>query len=266
MTEKNENFPNALEAVVLVAALFLVEYLVGAALSDMRGWLEMDSNELGGMIMVLANGIVFTVVMQYKGLKYGDLFHASPSSISATMAVLLPAIVLTVPLLTLVGQLLVGLLVWLFPLSDSEAAMFGDMSSGRFGMVVVSCILAPVLEEMLFRGLILRSFLRQYSRWSAIIGSATLFGFAHMNLYQYVVALMLGIFLGWLYERTRSLLPSMALHAAYNTALTAEVLSGAADGQDGAGVNSSFTWALALVLGIAGIVMLRRLLLPAPNR
>jgi membrane protease YdiL (CAAX protease family) len=39
-----------------------------------------------------------------------------------------------------------------------------------------------VLEEMLFRGIVLRSFLLLYPRGAAIAGSAILFGFAHLNI------------------------------------------------------------------------------------
>jgi membrane protease YdiL (CAAX protease family) len=267
MVEKNENFPNGLEAVVLVAALLMAEYLVGAALYDMRGFLPMHPGDLGGTIMVLGNGIIFTIVMHYKGLNYRDLFHSSSSSMRATLLVLFPAISLTIPILLLTMSTLVGMMAWLFPLSPGEEAMFARMGSGNFGMVLTVCILGPVLEEMLFRGIILRSFLRQYSSWSAIIGSAVLFGFAHMNLYQYVVAVILGIFLGWLYERTKSLLPCIALHAAYNSAFTLLDFSGFNDTQDSLGVFSSFSWVVALFLGAAGMFVLRRvLLLPANSR
>jgi hypothetical protein len=70
MAEKNANFPNGFEAVLLVAALLMAEFLVGAALFDMRGFLSMNPEYLGGMIMVLGNGIIFTIVMHYKGLNY----------------------------------------------------------------------------------------------------------------------------------------------------------------------------------------------------
>ena len=41
-----------------------------------------------------------------------------------------------------------------------------------------------------------------------------------MNIYQFVVALVLGVLSGWLYERSRSLIPCIALHVSYNSALT----------------------------------------------
>ena len=60
-------------------------------------------------------------------------------------------------------------------------------------------------------GIILRSFLQQYERNYAILGSAVVFGFYHMNIYQLVGASLFGIVAGWLYERTRSLIPGIAI-------------------------------------------------------
>jgi membrane protease YdiL (CAAX protease family) len=204
--------------------------------------------------------------MHYKGLNYRDLFHSSPSSMTATIVVLVPAIVLTIPILILTLSMLVGIVASVFPMSRGEEAMFAEMASGNFGMVVAVCLLAPVLEEMLFRGIILRSFLRQYSRGTAILGSAALFGFAHMNLYQYIAAVCMGMFLGWLYERSKSLLPCIALHAAYNSAWFVLQLSGPIDTQGNFGMFSSFAWLVALLLGAAGTLMLRRILLVPANR
>lgn len=264
MAEKNANFPSGLEAFLLVVTLFIAEYLIGAALYDARGILSMEPRQLTGLIMVLGNGLVFTFVMQYKGLRYRELFHSSKSSGFATIVVLVPAIVMTIPAQLILDGFVQGLLVWLFPLSTWEEAWFKDMASGSFGMIVCVCLLAPVLEEMLFRGIILRSFLQQYSKWAAIVGSATLFGFAHMNIYQYVAALITGLFLGWLYERTRSLLPCIALHAGYNTSV---ILLGS-DGVTQKSIDSisSFSWIAALLLGLAGMFILRRCLIGPVER
>jgi membrane protease YdiL (CAAX protease family) len=88
-----------------------------------------------------------------------------------------------------------------------------------------------------------------------------------MNLYQYVVAVIMGIFLGWLYERTKSLLPCIALHAAYNLACTMLGSSGIKDSEGSFGTFSPFSWVVALLLGAVGMTVLRRvLLLPASSR
>ncbi len=216
MAQKNENFPNALEGFFLFLALLLAEFVVASVLFDMNGQLGMDPLDLNVLVLVIANGIIFTVVMEHKQLSYRELFHASPTSKRATLLVTAPAIALTIPALFLSLGSVTGWLAQVFPPSDWELAYFASLGSGSIAAVLLVCILAPVLEEMLFRGIVLRSFLQQYPKWTAIVGSATLFGFAHLNLYQFVCALMLGIFLGWLYERTQSLLPCIWLHGLFN--------------------------------------------------
>jgi membrane protease YdiL (CAAX protease family) len=267
MIEKNENFPNAIEAFFLVVMLFGAEYLAGAALYDMRGFMGLDPLDLSGLATVLGNAVIFTIVMHFKGLSYRQLFHSSPSSVAATLFVLVPAIALTIPALIIVVSSLVLVVAHLVPLSAGEQAMFGRLGSGSFGAFVLIGVLAPVLEEMLFRGVILRSFLNQYSKWTAIVGSAALFGFAHLNIYQFAVGLVLGVFLGWLYERTRSLWPCICLHAGYNLTLLM-AFNDVVPGSD-SGPNFLASWFLvaALLSGIAGTVMLRRVLIvPAGRR
>lgn len=262
MNEKNAVFPNGLEAVWLVIAMMMAEWLVCAALHDVRGILVLAPEQTGTLVMVLGNAIVFTGLMHYKGLAYRSLFHASPSSMTSVVVMLFPAIVLTIPFVFLASSLVYQVTVSLFPLSSYELAMFAYMDSGTLGMTIAICILAPVLEEMLFRGIILRSFLQQYERWPAIAGSAALFGFAHMNLYQYIGATIMGMFLGWLYERSRSLLPCIALHAVYNTLC---VLARASRLDNGTGEFPVAFWPAAVLLGLAGFSMLRRMLV-APAR
>lgn len=82
--------------------------------------------------------------------------------------------------------------------------------------VISACVLAPVLEEMLFRGLILRGLLTRYPPSVAIIHSAALFGLAHLNIYQFTVGFSTGLLLGLAWQRTRSLWPCMLLHAGFN--------------------------------------------------
>jgi membrane protease YdiL (CAAX protease family) len=94
------------------------------------------------------------------------------------------------------------------------------MASVSPAALVMTCLMAPVLEEMLFRGIILRSFLKRYPPGVAIVHSAAVFGLAHLNVYQFFGAMLLGGFTGWLYERTRSLWPGIALHVGYNVAVT----------------------------------------------
>jgi membrane protease YdiL (CAAX protease family) len=91
------------------------------------------------------------------------------------------------------------------------------MVSGGVVAVITTCVIAPFVEEMLFRGLFLRSFLWNYGALRAIIFSSLLFGAAHLNVYQFVIASTLGLLSGWLYVATRSLWPCIFEHAIYNS-------------------------------------------------
>jgi membrane protease YdiL (CAAX protease family) len=265
MTEKNQTFPTGVQAVLLVVALLAAETVIGIALYFVMKMLGIDpeANEdaMYALTALLGNALIFAAVMRHKGLTYGSLFHATSTSRTAVAMLLVPAIALTVPLMVAVSSTLTGLAAWLFPMSDDEIELLSSFDSGTVGMVFMVAILAPVLEEMLFRGVILRSFLRQYPRWPAICGSAALFGCAHMNLYQYVAAVLMGIYLGWLYERTRSLLPCIALHATYNTASLLAASMGPVMVDSDTGMVSATFCAVALLLGTIGASALRRMLI-----
>ena len=81
-------------------------------------------------------------------------------------------------------------------------------------------ILAPLTEEVVFRGAILRTLLGMMSKrnhWVAIMISAAIFGAVHGNAAQFVNALFMGLLLGWMYYCTRSLVPGILLHWVNNT-------------------------------------------------
>ncbi len=262
MKERNEHFPSALEAIFVVIGLFGAEHLVAAALYDARGVLGVHPRDLEGAVVILGNAIIFIALMHYKQLSYGPLFHSSRSSASATLITLTLPILLVVPGLLAFMSAVNNLLVWLFPMSRWEEAMFERMMSNGIASVIATCLLAPVLEEMLFRGIILRSFLHQYSRWIAIVGSAALFGAAHLNIYQFAVGLGAGLLLGWLYERTQSLWPCILLHGAYNSGVTVIYFL-----LDKPAASEPWSMApqsgiLAIVAAAVGLVLLHRVLVP----
>jgi len=257
VTEKNQDFPSALQALLLVVALFVFEWILDAVLRDAQGLLALTDSQRWALEAVIANGCVFATVMQIKGLTYRELFHPAGTSIRATAATVVPWVLLLVPALVLGISILIDIETQAFPLSDSERALFDRLGAGDLATTLVGCAIAPVVEEMLFRGIVLRGFLHRYGRAQAIWGSAALFGVAHLNIYQFVAALVIGALSGWLYVRGRSLVPCIALHAAYNTALTLiEQLQSDADGN---ATLPTGVWFASLLLAAIGIAFLRRI-------
>ena len=100
---------------------------------------------------------------------------------------------------------------------------------GTAGEVLVdsldSCVFAPVLEELLFRGVLYGTFRLRFGPAAATGISAGLFAVAHgYGVIGFASVLMSGVLWAVAYERTRSLLPGMLAHAANNVQATAIVL------------------------------------------
>ena len=79
-------------------------------------------------------------------------------------------------------------------------------------------ILAPIAEEVFFRGVIFNAFLREGGRRWAFIGSSALFAAIHLSLVVFVPIFVLGLALAWVYERTNNLLAPIAMHMVVNGA------------------------------------------------
>lgn len=80
---------------------------------------------------------------------------------------------------------------------------------------IYSVIVAPVTEELLMRGLVMKNFARVSQRFG-IMMSAFLFGIWHENLSQFVLAFLVGCFFGYIDIKHNSLLPSILVHMAVN--------------------------------------------------
>ena len=94
---------------------------------------------------------------------------------------------------------------------------FDMIMKDRWGYVIVG-LLAPLAEEMVFRGAVLRSLLQWKSNpWIGIVVSALLFAMIHMNPAQMPHAFLIGLLLGWMYWRTDSIVPGVVYHWVNNT-------------------------------------------------
>jgi hypothetical protein len=81
---------------------------------------------------------------------------------------------------------------------------------------ILLVIAAPILEELIFRGVILDGLLKRYSPTKSILISSLLFGLVHLNPWKFVTGFVLGFFIGWVYNNTKSLTTSIIIHASFN--------------------------------------------------
>ena len=102
-------------------------------------------------------------------------------------------------------------------LPDTAGETLQKIISTPGGYFVIA-LLAPVVEEVVFRGAILRKLLSgMRSKWGAICISAILFALIHFNPAQIPHAFLMGLLMGWLYMRTGSIMPGVVFHWANNT-------------------------------------------------
>ena len=99
--------------------------------------------------------------------------------------------------------------------SDFSSKMFWSVELNKPYQIVfyiVSYAIIPAfVEEILFRGTVCRS-LTIYGKGTAVVISATLFALMHTNIEQMLYTLVAGLFFGWLYVETKSILAPILLH------------------------------------------------------
>ena len=100
------------------------------------------------------------------------------------------------------------------PMPDFAKKVFEQafLDSPLWDVILATCILAPLLEEFLCRGMMLRGMLPQKGARKAILWSAFLFAFMHLNPWQSIPAFLIGLFMGWVYWRTHCLWATIFMH------------------------------------------------------
>lgn len=103
-------------------------------------------------------------------------------------------------------------------LIESQNAHSSSILSGGIVLAVIYTVfVAPVCEELVFRGLILGSLGVSMKKPIAVVISALLFSVVHLpSLIALGYTLLLGLVLGFVYLRTKSLIPCILLHVAFN--------------------------------------------------
>jgi len=100
--------------------------------------------------------------------------------------------------------------------SDMYTA-FTDSGLGMAALAITAVIVAPLAEEVFFRGFLFPAIGRRYGLGWGVVVSGALFSIAHLGSGGLVPAFILGILLAWLYWKTGSLWPCILTHFAYNS-------------------------------------------------
>lgn len=210
--------------VTLAVALDAVSQMLwNRALGDFRSGVDLDAimGNAWGYLLTIAVGLV--ILNAWKGPDYwkSEILVKEKSMTAGTFFCILSLCIGA----QMVNSLWITLLEGILNRFDKSAMDILDSVSGgsnTFSMFLYASFLAPVSEEILFRGFVLRS-LRPYGKRFAIFGSALLFGLFHGNLLQTPYAFLAGLLLGYMMVEY-SIVWAAALHI-FNNLVLADLLT-----------------------------------------
>ena len=190
-----------------------IQIIGGAIVTNLWKLITGNSDQTAAMLITTTVVVAIITIVAFLWARYAE--------VSPTWLRTRPWMVLTWSVIAALGALIPS--AWLqeqMPeLPDLVENEFSTIMGTPWGYLTVG-LLAPLSEEIVLRGAVLRALLKsdKLSTWAAITISALLFSLIHMNPAQMPHAFMIGVLLGWMYYRTGSILPGVAYHWANNSA------------------------------------------------
>ena len=205
----------------LVIYYFLYQFLFSALIVLPSTWIQIMNNggdvssftpgkttiTNTGLAMVLSGIAMIWHLIHFKYVKFNlKSFGEVPGK---TIALSIPLIV--------AGMFFINLCSEFLGLPDLMQDIFHGMSRNVFGIISIA-IMAPLVEELLFRGAIQGYMLRKGMKpLHAILIASAIFGIVHLNPIQVPFAFAIGLIFGWLYYRTGSVIPGIVGHFINNS-------------------------------------------------
>lgn len=180
----------------------------GASMARPLGFTDVTISVLQLVIGIGAAMIPLSCMLRLTRLRGRDLRILLPAPWSPAFC--LPVFLGLANTANLAGALLSNLLG-----IENTSSILPSGGTELFLQFLVLCVMPAIVEELFFRGA-LQGLLRPCGSEVAIFGPALLFALLHLDPIQGLTALVCGVFLGWLTERSGSILPGMLLHFTNN--------------------------------------------------
>lgn len=210
MTEGNEiNYPSIKQSWGIVGIVLLSMILLSPINIFLNNVL---SKEISSLVYYLFSmGAAFWIIHQIRKNRTGVSEYNFDFSSDKIMLLVSIAII---AIQTGISSPIIELL----PMPDFVKNIFLEFANqnGVYSFITI-VIAAPIFEELIFRGIILNGLLKKYSPLKSILISSILFGVIHLNPWQFISALILGMFSGWVYYKTKKLTLSILIHAVNNS-------------------------------------------------
>jgi membrane protease YdiL (CAAX protease family) len=202
-------YPSLKQAWIIFAVYLAISISAGLLIGIVNGMAGIENlspgNFIGYNVSML---LVIWFAWNYRSREEGAALQFAPLKLS-----LYPLLVI----LTLSFAVFLDPLTNLLPMPELMEELLAMLATRDLLTFLMVGITGPVLEEVLFRGIILEGFLRRYKPGKAIFWSAFLFGLFHLNPWQFIPGFLIGLLMGYIYLKTRSLIPVILVHVANNS-------------------------------------------------
>jgi membrane protease YdiL (CAAX protease family) len=215
--KQSNHYPSIRQAIWLLVLIFFLMIELSISVGILDGIVDFsfkDHPATLAIVNLIAIGLLLMWGLKKAKASFKEVFSFVPMRMSLFLPMSLTIIGVGI-LLSELDNLLRTVLPMPAVIADSFMNLFLGQKS-LWGSFVLVVVVAPLTEELLFRGLILRGFLSRYTMRKAVLASAILFGIFHLNPWQFLGAAIMGMLFAWLFVRTRSLLPCFFGHALNN--------------------------------------------------
>ena len=193
---------------IIALAVFIVTQLVGTVIAA----LFTDGIQTTIWALIISEALAFAILWGFRLIQPVEL-----------VGYVRPIIMLTAIPLIIASLFALNLINSALDLPNQMEQQFAEMARSIPGVISMA-FLGPIIEEIVFRHVIIDDVLGFSGKaWIAVTVSAALFGLIHINPAQMVFAFMTGIILGWVYIRTKSLLPCIIGHIINNSEAVIEL-------------------------------------------
>lgn len=223
-----EDTPSVSEAIFCGVLILFIRFFLGFALPTPSSFDQLVEVALVTQLVVIATPALFMTVMLTRSPRKTLLLQAPPW-------LSIPAALLLAVFLHPVAAALSNAVTRLYPVDARLAESLGGLLRGEqswWQLMLVFALAPAIAEELAFRGFMLSGFRRSGYKWRAIIVTSVLFGMTHAILQQSLVAMLVGVVIGYIAVQTGSIVPCMLFHLVHNglriTAmnLTPEMIAG----------------------------------------
>lgn len=242
-------------SIIIMFGMMIANFATGKAnMDNLMGSIMAYSIPIAALSFCIGNPLAaFIGLKKTKAAKFKDYFKKPQMSIGLIVLAVLATLGISS-----FDSIIMSIFQSIFSASSEQlnTSISSGIYSSNIFLSIVSfayvCVLGPFFEELLCRGAI-QTLSGHISPKFAVFSSAFMFGIFHLNISQFYNAFLLGLLLGYVTLRARSIWPSVIMHIVNNTMAVVTMLI--TDKME-AEAAVAFDWKLSIILAIIGIIAL----------